>query len=153
MKIDWSSPSTCKQKSGLPRTLSLSPPSGAAPTFPTETPSWASAAPSPETNQWTTSTQFVNMILIVLQVSSWNCILFHFPISVRPRHEHLGHVVGLAEDSSYRSRCTHLGWKWYSVLGDTASRECFNSSVARFSRHFLCKFLWKFSSCLAAQQL
>ena len=31
--------------------------------------------------------------------------------------------------------------------------ECVNSSVARFARKFLCKFLWQFSSCLAAQQL
>ena len=31
--------------------------------------------------------------------------------------------------------------------------ECVNSSVARFARKFLWKFLLQFSSCLAAQQL
>ena len=31
--------------------------------------------------------------------------------------------------------------------------ECVNSSVARFARKCLCKFLLQFSSCLAAQQL
>ena len=38
------------------------------------------------------------------------------------------------------------------TLTDLRTTECVNSSVSRFARKFLCKFLLQFSSCLTAQQ-
>ena len=68
------------------------------------------------------------------------------------RRHFLGAVAAAAEQVT-DALCACAAVTTFKMEKISVHTECVNSSVAMFARHFLCKFLLQFSSCLAAQQL
>ena len=68
------------------------------------------------------------------------------------RRHFLGAVAAAAEQVT-DALCACAAVTTFKMEKISVHTECVNSSVAMFARHFLCKFLLQFSSCLAVHQL